>query len=179
MVHLLMGGVLLSISFLTHAGCSTTSLGSTSVETTDKWIVAHDLHRAVITLRDQAQSVPLAGEISTGGFACQPAALPLSQIHLQQGTLDRTLTLASVQQVKVVRRGLGALEGALIGMLAGGLSGATLGYAQGTNRNLDDCGYPCKAGDKALVGGLVFAGVGTVVGALVGAAVGHRDILVF
>jgi hypothetical protein len=172
-------GPLLAATLLILAGCSTTSLGSTSAGATDHWLLAHDLDRAVVTLRHQPASVRLAGEISTGGTVCQPAALPLSQIHLRQGAEYRTIPLGTVQQIKVVRHGRGALDGALIGLVAGGLSGVLLGYSAGDSRNLDDCGYPCKAGDKAQFAGLIFAGIGTAVGALVGAAVGHRDLLVF
>jgi hypothetical protein len=172
-------GLVFVATLLIHGGCSTTTLGATATPATDSWIAAHDLDRAVITFRNQPESVPLAGEISTGGALCQPAAPPLSQIHLRQGAGARTIPLGAVQQIKVVKRGRGALEGALVGLLAGGLSGVALGYAAGDSPNLTDCGYPCKAGDKAQFAGLIFGGIGTAVGALVGAAVGHRDLLVF
>ena len=171
--------LLLAATLPIHAGCSTTTLGSASAQTADTWIAAHDLDRAVITLRDQPQVAPLAGEISTGGSVCQPLQPPLSQFHLKLDAQDRTIPLTAVRQIKVVKRGRGALEGALIGLLAGGLSGVALGYASGDSPNLTDCGYPCKADDKAQFAGLIFAGIGTAVGALVGVAVGHRDLLVF
>jgi hypothetical protein len=172
-------GLLLPATLPIHAGCSTTTLGSTSAPTAEAWIAAHDLDRAVVTLRDQTRSAPPAGEISTGSSVCQPLHPPLSQFHLKLDAQDRTIPLTAVRQIKVVKRGRGALEGALIGLLAGGLSGVALGYAAGDSPNLTDCGYPCKADDKAQFAGLIFAGIGMALGALVGVAVGHRDLLVF
>jgi MFS family permease len=91
----------------------------------------------------------------------------------------RAIPLGNVREVKVVKRGRGALEGAMIGLGVGVVSGLALGLVAENNPNRQDCGYPCTGAEKGELTAAVFGGIGTGLGAIVGAAIGHRDVLTF
>lgn len=89
----------------------------------------------------------------------------------------RILLDAEIDRVEVTRRGAGALDGLAWGGLAGGLVGAIVGYADGDDHcDGELCIFEFSATDKAILGSLVFGGLGGVVGAITGAIIGATDV---
>jgi len=140
---------------------------------------AHDSYGATVTIASGSSVRQIPGVISRGAPAFKEPALQPARIQLISTSDGSAIPLENVREVKVVKRGRGALEGALIGLGVGILSGGVLGLVAGDSANRVDCGYPCTGEDKAKVTGAVFGGIGTGLGAIVGAAIGHRDILTF
>ena len=93
-------------------------------------------------------------------------------IALQLGDLDR---LEVDRGLRSRRRAAG--RGAVFGAVGGGLAGIAAGLADGDDRC--DAGSWClfqmSAGEKAVIGGLVFAGAGTLVGVAIGTLLPGRE----
>jgi hypothetical protein len=171
------------LTVLSNARCATTTRAdpgtnlSVLAPPVERWLDEHQSSSALIVLRDGPEGEPRQGVLAHDARSF--ATVPGADLHLLSPTGAETIPLARVRQVRVLRRGRGALEGALIGAGVGILTGVVLGLAAGDSRNREDCGYPCTAGEKAKLAGLVFGGLGTAAGALLGTAIGHRDVLAF
>jgi hypothetical protein len=86
------------------------------------------------------------------------------------------VSIADVARVVDKRRGRGALEGLGIGLLIGAAGGAIVGYADGDDECPPEgwCILTFTAGEKALLGGMFFGGVGGLVGGVIGLVRGSR-----
>ena len=173
--------LLLVVDALASAGCATTTLGPIDTPVTNAWLTEHDHDNAVVAFRDRPWDASLRGQLTREPLAFPPTELPFTQMRLAASSDERAIPLALVREVKVVKRGRGALEGALLGAGAGALSGATfvlLSSNFGRSGCNEDQGCSTSQEARWVTGGsLLSAAVGSAVGALVGAIIGHRDIL--
>lgn len=87
--------------------------------------------------------------------------------RLSDGTI---VGFGALERVTEARHGLGAIEGLGIGGATGFVLGAVLGYSEGdgTGTGTGDCFLELSAGDKAMLGGIVFGGLGGLGGLIVG-----------
>jgi len=171
--------LLLILSALASTRCSTTIQSSRGAAPTSGWMEEHDSSGATVTVANGSAVWQIPGVLSRAAPALKEPSPEPARIQLISTLDGSAIPLENAREVKVVKRGRGALEGALIGLGVGILSGAVLGLVAGDSANRTDCGYPCTGEDKAKVTGAVLGGFGTGLGAIVGAAVGHRDILTF
>lgn len=104
------------------------------------------------------------------------AALSLATVAC---THQHQLATAGPLPANTVDHGRGALEGGTLGLLAGGVAGAAAGLIEGDDEPCADeelfC-YAWSAKEKAVLLGLVGAGVGSLSGLVLGAAIGSRDV---
>lgn len=85
-------------------------------------------------------------------------------------------TIVSVTDERTLR---GAAEGMGIGAGAGALAGVLLGFADGDDPPCGDsewCFFNLTAGEKAVLGGIAFGGLGAIVGLVIGGVAGSDDV---
>jgi len=105
-------------------------------------------------------------DVSPGGYGLRE---PSGQV----------LAFENVREVVAVKRGRGALEGLGIGALIGAGTGVVMGLASGDDECEGFCLFQMTAEEKAVVGGILMGGLGSVVGLVVGAVRGSRDVYSF
>jgi hypothetical protein len=154
-------------------GCSSVTLAPSPVAPeVDNW-VRRELARRPVQVQLRAGS-PGLDDASSGTSLL---ALTPETVIVDSAPGALTFDRAQVRAFESRHRVAGGLEGLALGAGVGVVSGVALGLAAGDAKNLEDCGFPCRRGERAEWWGLLAGVTGAAVGAAIGVIVGHRHRL--
>jgi hypothetical protein len=138
-------------------------------------------HHVMTSLRPISASAEASAQLEDGRVVeVHAAPTPEGARWMKQDKAARTSVIVESTDIRsytTVSHGRGALEGLAVTGLSGAALGVVTGLASGDDKcNQDFCIFLFTAREKAVVGGVVFGGLGIVLGALIGAIVGSRDV---